>query len=54
MLAIQRLRTLRGVNWGLAREMRGDSFTQAFENRMGLSVSQYEAGFFEIVMQYLE
>ncbi len=37
-----------------AFNMAGDSFTQAFENRMGQSVSQYEAGFFEIVMQYLE
>jgi len=33
---------------------RGDSFTQAFQNRMGLSVSQYEEDFFEIMMQYLK
>jgi hypothetical protein len=32
---------------------RGIAFTQAFENRMGLSVSQYEEDFFALIMEYL-
>jgi hypothetical protein len=32
----------------------GDSFVVAFENRMGLSVDEYEATFFNLVMEYLK